>query len=113
MGAMKTVREKRVEGERPKLDGYQKIESALYKFEKPGDFLQGTLMSYTPPTFADSSGIYQVREESGDLVRFYSTVVLARDLTKDVIGKEVVIVYLGEVKTRRGQTMKEFEVYVK
>ena len=113
MGAMKTMREKRAVGERPKLDGFQKVESALFKFEDAGDFLQGVLLSYAPPTSADSSGVFQLREESGEIVRFYSSTVLNRDLTKDVIGKEVAVLYLGDVKTRRGQTMKDFEVYVK
>jgi hypothetical protein len=79
-----------------------------FKFENPGDKIQGQITGCRDTEFGKS---YQIKTTDNQTMYFFGSTSLDRQL-EDCVGSIVKITYLGEVKTKGGRMMRDYEVAV-
>ena len=79
---------------------------ALFKFEKQGDHIEGQIKNTKDTEFGKS---YEIETPDGKSMYFFGSTSIDRQLA-DCNGSVCKITYLGDVKTKSGRTMKDFEV---
>lgn len=100
---------------------WESTQAEIFRFEKEGDSIIGVLKQVRDGRYPriDSSGnvigkskIYTI-DANGKLYTIFGTTVLENRMSNVNIGDTVKIVYVGLTKNKRGQQLKNFEVYKK
>lgn len=111
--------------ERPPVErGWTRAEAPeLYKFEKAGDYIVGTLVSVTTiqidsqdhPGEKQNVTQYIVGGQEGKSIKFLATYDLSQKISKRMIGCMIRVTYLGQdEKVSRGNNrMRVFDVQYK
>ena len=94
-------------------DGYKSVTSGFFKFEEPGDFVEGV---YSGTDYIEMSGQvvpkYLVETDDG-LQGFLATVQLAEAMARVPIGAGVLVIYTGDATSGNKRKVKQFDVMVK
>lgn len=95
--------------------GYKEKTGTMITFDTDGMIIEGTLVEILPSGFVNDNGVsvisYLVLQKNGKLVQFLGTTMLER-LLSDELNSKVRITYLGEAKSSKGRTFKNFKIEV-
>lgn len=91
---------------------YKKIEDKIFKFEKVGDEIEGTLLSKEISGIYDNE-VFKIQTEEC-VVTVFSSTVLSSQMTGVNIGDKIKIVFTGvKENTKKGQKdIKLYDVFV-
>ncbi len=95
----------------------ERKEAVLYKFEKPGDKLEGHLAGIVKTQIEGKGAVdlyFSVREKTDQFVKVHATIKMLEKIRSGDVGRKMRIQYMGEntkVKTQ-GNPMREFAVAV-
>lgn len=91
---------------------FQKIEGEIFRFEKVGDELVGTLRATAPGDYKNKK--YKIEKEDGKVVTIFGTAVLDDRMESVKEGDKVKIVLVSEEppKVKGYNPTRIFEVYV-
>lgn len=97
-------------------EGYAEVDVEFYRFENPGDKLQGILINKTQTTIKGGNriGKYTIKKQDGKKVAFLGSVQLDEKMSNIGLGQDVWVQFthkesLGDT----GNEMKCFKVFVK
>lgn len=85
-------------------------EAVKFEFKKKGDYVEGKLID-VKNTREYESKVYSIVEGDGNSYYFFGCYKLDSTLP-NLMGKFVKITYLGKVKIKKGQTLRDFEIAV-
>lgn len=95
-------------------NGYKKVESNIFKFEKVGDCVEGELLS-VEESHTFNNKVYKIKSNEDKTVTFFGTTILDSLMSSVNIGMQIKVLFAGEKENKKkGQNpIKEFEVYYK
>jgi len=83
-------------------------EAVKFEFKKKGDYLEGKLIDVKNTREYDSK-VYSIMEADGKSYYFFGCYKLDSVLPT-MVGRFIKITYLGKVKIKKGQTLRDFEI---
>jgi len=89
---------------------FQKIAPSVFKPEKPGDTVEGTLVTVEDGKKYGGK-VYHLQTTSNDQLVVFSTTVLQDRMNYVKVGEYCKIVYNGTQKNAKGQETKLFDVF--
>ena len=94
--------------------GFSKVEDEIFKFENPGDFVQGVYSSRETSGNFDNE-VYKIRQADGKIKVVFATTVLQSQMQNIEIGEEIAIKFTGTKPNPKKNLnpIKLFDVYKK
>lgn len=90
---------------------FKKVESSLFKFENPGDTVEGELISIEDSQTYDNKN-YKIKKDDGSVILLFGTTVLDSQMQSVPVTSYVKITFTGTKENKNGQTMRLFDVFV-
>ena len=91
---------------------FKKVEPNVFKFEKEGDLIEGTLIKVDDSTKYEKNKVYHIEDKEKKIWVVFGTTIMIDRLSYAKIGDRVRIVYDGIDQNKKGQDTKLFSVYI-
>ncbi len=97
--------------ETQKNEGWEEVNPDIWKPDKPGDEVSGTLLHVKKGTGKyENSNIYTLDRQGGP-INFWGTKILDDRMSVVQIGQQVRIIYEGIAKSKQGQEYHQYKVF--
>jgi len=85
----------------------------LFEFKKENDSVEGELIDVRSEVGKHKSTMYDVKLDDGKLVSFFGSTVLDGKMKRVQIGNIFKVEFKGTVKPEKGNSYKDFDVFIR